>query len=101
MNNDYTLISNLDNIKRMQSVHTSGSQQQDYPNKYDLIQKYLRETDNDNDSEDDDETDEECENDCNGTYFHVYGIPAIILLIIILFYVYKIRKELTGMYEEL
>ena len=67
--------------------------------KYDMIKKYLSETEDDDDS--DDESDDEDEDGCNcGMYLHLYCIPILILLALILYYVFKIRKELTSMYEE-
>lgn len=117
MSNDYTLVGNLNNVGSSHShMHTQilpqhlppqqsylhpQPQQQIFPaqnfDKYDMIKKYLSETE---DEDSDDSSDDENDNSCNcSMYLHMYAIPIIIILLIILWYVFKIRKELTSMYE--
>lgn len=93
MSNDYTFISDLNNVGMQQMQ--MPPQEMSYPNNLDLLQKYLGD-----DDDSDDESDSEEYGDDSFNWMHVYGIVSIILLLVILFYTYKIRKELMSMYDE-
>ena len=69
------------------------------PNQFDMINKYLADTDNDSDE---DSSDDESDNDnsLNVNWHYFYNIIVFIMLAVILYYVWKIRRELVGMYEE-
>lgn len=121
MSNDYTLVGNLNNSNPGQQslqllpqrthippqFHQGPPPQMFQPpaqnfDKYDMIKKYLSETDADDSDDDDENSDDESEDGCNcGNYIHMYGILILIVLIVILWFVFKIRKELTSMYEEI
>ncbi len=77
-----------------------GMSQMGMPNdKLDMYQKYLNDSGSDSDSTSDSDSDNESKRSSNDRQ-HYYGILTLILLAIILYYVFKIRKELMGMYEE-
>ena len=72
---------------------------------FDMLRKYLAESVDDEPDDSDDETDSDNDDDedsgsGDGYWLHIYGISALVMLAIILYYVFKIRKELVGMYEE-
>lgn len=74
------------------------------PNQFDMLRQYLAESADD--SDDDSDSDSE-DNDFGGStelggnmWQHIYGISTLVFLAIIFYYVFKIRKEIVGMYEE-
>lgn len=121
MSHDYTFISDLNNGggMPMQQAYPNPSQmvsmppQGDMPSgggmpiqgggldQFDMLRKYLAESAEGSDSESDDESDAEDDSERDGdNWQHFYGVATLIMLAIILYYVFKIRRELTGMYEE-
>ena len=69
------------------------------PDQFEMLRKYLAESANESDSDSDSDSDEEGSR-MDGNWQHYYGIATLIMLAIIMYYVFKIRKELLGMYEE-
>ena len=128
MSNDYTFISDLNNGAGMNMnpagmpmqgggmpmqgggmpMQGGGMPMQDGgmpipgpgPDQFDMLRKYLADSAEDPDSDSDSDSDDEDNENGNGSWQHYYGIVSLIMLAIIFFYVFKIRKELTGMYEE-
>lgn len=100
MSNDYTFIGDLNGGgANMQGPPGMNMPIQGGPNQFDMIRKYLADTADDSDS--DSESDDEDDDDGDGYDLqHYYGIPILIMLAIILYYIFKIRQELTGIYEE-
>jgi hypothetical protein len=76
-----------------------GMPMQGGPDQFDMLRKYLAESADDSDSDSDSDSDDEGDSG-GGNWQHYYGIATLIMLAIILYYVFKIRRELTGMYEE-
>ena len=109
MSHDYTFISDLNNMQGggmpMQGggmpMQGGGMPMQGGVDQFDMLRKYLAESAKDADSDSDNESDSE--DDSGGddsNWQHFYGVATLILLLSILYYVFKIRKELTSMYEE-
>ena len=110
MSQDYTFISDLNNQPQMppqgygQQMPPQGYGQQapapmyqpPVPNPRDLFKNYLAESDD----ESDDDSEEENDNPRGSNWQHYYGIATLILLAVILYYVFKIRKEISSIYEE-
>lgn len=111
MNQDYTVVSDLGmgggtGMKMMpqqQQQYQSQMQQQfppaiPPPSQFDMIKRYLDDSD---ESDSESESEEEPKTTSKlFTWQHFYGIATLTLLVAILYYVFKIRAELTGMYEE-
>ena len=98
MSHDYTFISDLNNSGQMpmQQVPMQQVPMQQVPMQSNMLRKYLAEESDDDESDSEyDDNDQE-----SHSWQHYYGIANLILLAVILYYIYKIRKELTGMYEE-
>ena len=125
MSHDYTFISDLNNGGMqmqgagmpmqgagMQQAYPDPSQMAGMPaqggmpmgggglDQFDMLRKYLAESAEDSDSDSDDDSEDDSEHSGDNNWHHFYGIATLIMLAIILYYVFKIRKELVGMYEE-
>jgi len=118
MSNDYTLISDLNGSSGMPNqgmqmgMPNQGMQmgmpnqgmQMGMPNQgmdqMDMLRRYLAESGESDSDSDGSDSEDDSGHDNNNTWQHVYGVATLIMLAIILFYVFKIRKELIGMYEE-
>ena len=84
-----------------QGMPMQSAPMQQGPDQFDMLRKYLAESDDDSDSDSDDDSDTESDSGSNdNNWLHFYGIATLIMLAVILYYVFKIRKELVGMYEE-
>lgn len=87
MSNDYTFITDLNDLQY--------DQIQPSPSAHKPLKYYMN---NDSDSDSDSEEDSGIED--NQDWTHYYGVATLIALAIILYYVIKIRKELSELYEE-
>lgn len=69
------------------------------PKRLDSFRKYLEDSDSDSDSSSDSDSESDSDNGESGTWQHIYGLSTIFLILICIFYLYKIRREFNGMYE--
>ena len=94
MTENYNFVTDLQQMQHMPMQHMQHMQQpmqlQMIPQQQMPMQSLI-EYDSDEDEDDDEDS---------GSWEHYYGIITVILLCIILYYVYSIRKELTGIYDE-
>ncbi len=116
MSHDYTLISDLNsmNLRQpfpdpsqmggMQMNGGNGNQgmpmNMSGPDQIAMLRTYLAESADDSDNDSDSDSGSDPESSGDGNWQHYYGIATLIMLAIILYYVFKIRNDLTGMYEE-
>jgi hypothetical protein len=103
MSQEYTLIGDLNNGNmynqgQMQAFGMQPPPPHPPPNQIDMINKYLEDTDTHSSSDSSD--DESDDNDSNLNWRYFYNIIVLIMLAVILYYVWKIRRELVGIYEE-
>lgn len=112
MSHNFTLISDLNSNQGMpmhgqhmpqqqMPMHGQHMPQQQMPmqppqgNQFDMLKQYI----NRSDDSDSDSDDEESGSEGGDNWIHYYGIAILVMLAIILYFVYKIKKELMGIFE--